>query len=153
MLLTFHAGDLDSTDVQELVEFHYTQLRSASPPNACHVLPSVGLKDPTMTFWSARDRGELVGIGALKELGPDHGEVKSLRAAPAAVGRGIGRATLRHIIAEGRSRGYARLSLETGSTEPFAAALRLYESEGFQPWGPFGDYLDIPFSRFLTRRL
>jgi putative acetyltransferase len=76
-----------------------------------------------------------------------------MRTAPAALGRGVGRAILRYILAEARSRGYARLSLETGNTEPFTPALRLYESEGFQPWGPFGDYRDIPFSSFLSRRL
>jgi putative acetyltransferase len=150
---TFHAGDLDSPDVRALVEFHYAQLRAISPPEACHVLPAVGLKDPAVTFWSVRDGGELVAIGALKELAPDHGEVKSLRAAPSAVGRGVGRATLRHIVTEARTRGYSRLSLETGNTEPFTPALRLYESEGFTPWGPFGDYHDIPFSSFYTRRL
>jgi putative acetyltransferase len=153
MALTFHAGDLDNPDVRDLVDFHYAQLRAISPPEACHVLPVVGLRDPAVTFWSVREAEELVGIGALKELGADHGEVKSLRAASTALGRGVGRAMLRHIVAEARSRGYTRLSLETGNTEPFAAALRLYESEGFQPWGPFGDYHDIPFSSFLTRRL
>jgi putative acetyltransferase len=150
---TFHSGDLDSPDVQALVEFHYAQLRAISPPEACNVLPAVGLKDPAVTFWSVRDSGELVGIGALKELARDHGEVKSLRAAPTAVGRGVGRATLRHIVSEACTRGYSRLSLETGNTEPFTPALRLYESEGFTPWGPFGDYHDIPFSSFYTRRL
>jgi putative acetyltransferase len=150
---TFHTGDLDSPDVRALVEFHYAQLRAISPPEACNVLPAVGLKDPAVTFWSVRDGGELVAIGALKELAPDHGEVKSLRAAPDAVGRGVGRATLRHIVTEARTRGYSRLSLETGNTEPFTPALRLYESEGFTPWGPFGDYHDIPFSSFYTRRL
>jgi putative acetyltransferase len=153
MMLTFHAGDLDSPDVHELVETHYAELRAISPPDACHVLPTVGLKDPAVTFWSVRNDGELVGMGALKELAPNHGEVKSMRAAPAAVGRGVGRAILRHIVAEGRSRGYARISLETGNTEPFTPALRLYESEGFTPWGPFGDYHDIPFSSFLSRQL
>ena len=54
---------------------------------------------------------------------------------------------------QARTRGYHRLSLETGSTEPFAAALRLYESEGFVPCGPFGDYIDTPFTRFFTREL
>jgi putative acetyltransferase len=65
----------------------------------------------------------------------------------------VGRAMLHHIVAEAKARGYRRLSLETGNTEPFAAALRLYASEGFQPWGPFGDYHDTPFSSFLTRHL
>src|SRR5438270_486661 len=75
------------------------------------------------------------------------------RAAPAALGRGVGRAMLRHIVGEAKARGYRRLSLETGNTEPFAAALRLYASEGFQPWGSFGNYHDTPFSSFLTLRL
>jgi putative acetyltransferase len=143
MPITFHADDLDSLDVQHLVEFHYSELRSISPPDACHVLPAVGLRDPAVTLWSAREEGRLVAVG----------EVKSMRTAPQARGRGIGRAVLRHIVSEARARGYARLSLETGNTEPFAAALRLYESEGFRPWGPFADYHDIPFSSFMTRQL
>lgn len=153
MDLTFHAHDLDSLDVQYLVEFHYAELRSISPPEACHVLPAIGLRHPDVTLWSARKAGELVGVGALKELAGDHGEIKSMRTAPAALGKGVGRAMLRHIVDEARSRGYKRLSLETGNTEPFHPALRLYESEGFVPWGPFADYKDIPFSSFMTLRL
>jgi putative acetyltransferase len=153
MTLTFHAGDLDSPDVGALLDFHCAEMRAISPPDACHVLPAIGLRDPAVTFWSAREEGELVGVGALKELALDHGEVKSMRTSPGAVGRGVGRAILRHIVTEARARGYRRLSLETGNTEPFAPALRLYESEGFQEWGPFGDYHDIPFSSFFSRRL
>jgi putative acetyltransferase len=153
MALTFHSDDFDSIDVQYLVELHYSELRSISPPDACHVLPSVGLRHPAVTVWSAREAGALVGIGALKELASDHAEVKSMRTASGARGRGVGRAMLRHIMLEARSRGYKRLSLETGNTEPFAAALKLYEGEGFRPWGPFGDYHDTPFSSFLTRDL
>src|SRR5947209_8438963 len=153
MALTFHCGELDSADVEHLVELHYAELRAISPPDACHVLPAVSLRDPAVTLWSAREGGELVGVAALKELAADHGEVKSMRTAPAALGRGVGRAMLRHIVGEAKARGYRRLSLETGNTEPFAAALRLYASEGFQPWGPFGDYHDTPFSSFLTVRL
>jgi putative acetyltransferase len=153
MALTFHAGDLDSADVQALLAFHFEQMRETSPPEACHVLPADGLRDPAVTFWSAREDGELLGVGAIKELSPDHGEIKSMRTAPAAIGHGVGRALLNLIIAEARSRGYARLSLETGSTEPFAAALRLYQSEGFVPCGPFGDYQDTLFTRFFTREL
>ena len=153
MALSFHSGDLDSADVQALLTYHFQQMRETSPPEACHVLPIDGLRDPAVTFWSARDVGALVGVGALKELAPDHGEIKSMRTASPALGRGVGRAILHQIVAEARSRGYQRLSLETGSTEPFAAALRLYESEGFVPCGPFGDYVDTPFTRFFTREL
>src|SRR6266700_2329654 len=99
---TFDHGDLDSADVQALLAFHFEQMRSTSPPEACHVLPIDGLRDPTVTFWSARGDGELVGIGALKELASDHGEIKSMRTAPAALGRGVGRKILQHIVAEAR---------------------------------------------------
>jgi putative acetyltransferase len=151
--ITFHAGDLDSEDVKNLLAFHFEQMRSISPPEACHVLAHDGLRHPAVTFWSAREDGQLVGVGALKELAPDHGEVKSMRTATTALGRGVGRAVLHHIMGEARSRGYRRLSLETGATEQFAAALRLYESEGFVPWGPFADYQRTPFTRFFTRQL
>jgi putative acetyltransferase len=152
--ITFHAGDLDSEDVKALLDFHFSEMRSISPPDACHVLEANGLRHPSVSFWSARgDRGELLGVGALKELAPDHGEIKSMRTAPEALGRGVGRAMLHRIVEEARSRGYRRLSLETGTGEAFAAALRLYESEGFVPWGPFAGYHETPFSRFFTRRL
>jgi putative acetyltransferase len=150
---TFHQGDLESSDVQALLELHFGMMRTISPPDACHVLPLDGLREAAVTFWSAREAGELLGVGALKELAPDHGEIKSMRTAPAALGRGVGRAILHHIISEARARGYQRLSLETGSTAPFAAAIRLYESEGFVPCAPFGGYSDTSFTRFFTREL
>ena len=148
-----HAGDLSSEDVQCLLAFHFEQMRGHSPPEACHVLALDGLRDPSVTFWSMREDGGLLAVGALKELDPLHGEVKSMRTAPEALGRGVGGAMLDHIVAEARRQGYRRLSLETGSTEPFAAALRLYQREGFVPCGPFGDYEETPFTRFFTREL
>ncbi|MEO5774508.1 MAG: GNAT family N-acetyltransferase [Sphingomicrobium sp.] len=153
MAFTFHAGDLDSPDVVALLALHFAAMRAASPPEACHVLPSDGLRDPALTFWSAREDGKLVGVGALKELEPGHGEVKSMRTAAERLGRGVGGAILAHIVDEARRRGYRRLSLETGSTSEFAAALRLYERDGFEPCGPFGGYPESPFTRFFSRRL
>ena len=150
---SFHECDLDSEDVRALLDFHFSEMRATSPPEACHVLPAHGLRDPAVTFWAVRDGSVLVGVSALKELSPDHGEVKSMRTAPDALGKGVGRTMLHHIVAEAKRRGYGRLSLETGSTEPFAAALRLYESEGFTATGPFGGYSDTPFTRFFTRKI
>ena len=150
---SFNTGDLDSADVLQLLAFHFAQMRGFSPPDACHVLAADGLRDPGLTFWSLREGRRLLGIGALKRLDPRHGEVKSMRTAPDALGRGAGRAMLEHIIAEARRRGYRRLSLETGSTEPFQLALKLYERSGFVPCGPFGGYSATPFTRFLTREL
>lgn len=150
---TFHAGDLDSEDVRRLLAFHFAEMRGNSPPDACHVLELDGLRDPRISFWSLREAGRLLCVGALKQLDSAHGEVKSMRSAPDSLGRGAGSAMLAFIVAEARRRGYRRLSLETGSTAPFAAALHLYAREGFAPCPPFGGYRATPFTRFLTRVL
>ena len=63
---------------------------------------------------------------------------------------GAGRALLMHIIEVARSRGYERLSLETGSVAAFTPAHRLYESAGFTRTGPFGAYAEDPNSVFMT---
>jgi putative acetyltransferase len=150
---TFHEGELDRDDVRALLDYHFSQMRGNSPPDACHVLPSNGLSAPNISFWTVRENGKLLGVGALKALSDDHGEIKSMRTAPEALRRGVGAAMLGRLLAEARQRGFRRVSLETGSTEPFAAALRLYEREGFLPSGPFGGYPDTPFTRFFTREL
>ena len=150
---TFHEGELDRDDVEALLEFHFAQMRGNSPPDACHVLPSKSLSSPDISFWTVREDGKLLGVGALMTLSDDHGEIKSMRTAPEALGRGVGAAMLAHLLEEARKGGFQRVSLETGSTEPFAAALRLYEREGFVASGPFGGYPDTPFTRFFTREL
>ena len=144
-------GELDLEDVRTLLTQHFTEMRSGSPPEACHVLPVDNLKSPEIRFFTVREMGTLLGCGALKRLEMRHGEVKSMRTADSALGRGVGLAMLQHILAIARSEGMTRLSLETGSTEQFAAANRLYEKEGFERCGPFGSYSETPFTRFFTR--
>jgi putative acetyltransferase len=153
MVWQFFEGELDRDDVRSLLSQHFAEMRAGSPPEACHVLPIDGLKDPAIHFFTLREDSVLLGCGALKRLEPGHGEVKSMRTADAALGRGVGKAMLDHIVAAARTEGMTRLSLETGSTEQFAAALRLYEKEGFERCGPFGDYADTPFTRFFTREV
>ena len=91
--------------------------------------------------------------GALKELDPKHGEVKSMRTPAALRGRGAGRALLTHIVAQARARGYQRLSLETGSMAAFAPARRLYAEFGFTECPAFADYVSDPYSVFMTRQI
>ena len=124
-----------------------------SPPESVHALDLAALRKPEITFWTAWRDAELLGCGALKELDPTHGEIKSMRTASARRRTGVGRAVLAHIVAEARARSYSRLSLETGSMEAFAPARRLYETFGFTYCPPFGDYADDPNSVFMTRAL
>lgn len=103
-----------------------------------------------MTFWSAWEGDEVVGVGALKRLSADHGEVKSMHTAESARGRGVGSAMLRHIMAAARARGMSRLSLETGSWRYFEPARALYARHGFVECGPFGEYREDANSMFMT---
>lgn len=151
---TFHEGELDRGDVGDLLASHFAEMRADSPPEACHVLPLDGLRLPAIRFFSLRDRkGNLLGIGALKTLDAGHGEIKSMRTAPAALGLGIGGAMLAHLAATARAMDFTRLSLETGTSPLFAAANRLYQRDGFTPCDPFGSYPDTPFTAFYTRAI
>jgi len=128
-------------------------MHALSPPESVHALDLAALRKPEITFWTAWSRGELLGCGALKALGPADGEIKSMRTTSTRRRTGVGRAMLEHIIAEARTRSYTRLSLETGSMEAFAPARRLYESFGFTFCAPFADYTEDPNSVFMTRIL
>ena len=149
MALTFQIGELEQKDVQALLALHVAAMRGHSPPEACHVLPADALNHPDITFFTARSDRRLVSIGALKALGNEEAEIKSMRVAPAFARQGIGRAMLDRLVAEARSRGYARLLLETGTTDDFAAANRLYDRSGFIVRGPFAGYPPSDFTRFM----
>ncbi|MCY7271417.1 MAG: GNAT family N-acetyltransferase [Sphingomonas bacterium] len=150
---TVHEAEQDRDDIRALLAEHFAAMRAASPPSACHVLPIDGLLGPEIRFFSLRQDGILLGVGALKLLEPGHGEIKSMRTAASALGQGVGGALLAHLVATARGIGMTRLSLETGSTSDFAAAIRLYDREGFQPCAPFGGYPDTPFTLFYSRAL
>ena len=150
---TIHEGELDHEDVRALLAQHFAEMRAGSPPSACHVLPADGMKSADLRFFTLRENGDLLGCGALRRIEPGHAEIKSMRTADAALGRGVGKAVLDHLVMAAKGEGMARLSLETGSTEQFAAANRLYEREGFQVCGPFGGYVDTPFTRFFTKTI
>jgi putative acetyltransferase len=145
--------DLSRPAIHALLNEHLQEMYRLSPPESVHALDLDKLRKPGITFWSAWDGPQLLGCGALKELDPTHGEIKSMRTPAALRRKGAGRAILAHIIEVARSRSYERLSLETGSMEAFRPAQRLYESFGFKSCGPFGEYRPDPNSAFMTMRL
>jgi putative acetyltransferase len=145
--------DLTTDASRRLVAFHLAGMHDTSPPESVHALGIDALRHPSIAVWSAWMDDELAGIGALKALDDERGELKSMRVDDRFRGTGVGRALLRHIIAEARSRGLTSLWLETGSTDEFLPAQRLYASEGFAVCGPFGDYELDPFSVFMTRSI
>ncbi|HEY7800524.1 MAG TPA: GNAT family N-acetyltransferase [Hyphomonadaceae bacterium] len=151
MDIQFRVDDLSGADTQALVARHLRGMYDNSPPESVHAFDLSKLKQPGVTFWSAWVGDEVVGIGALKRLDTQRGEIKSMRVADAWLGRGVGRAMLDHILSEARRMGMKSLWLETGSAGAFAPALKLYESAGFTRCEPFDGYVDDPFSVFMTR--
>lgn len=151
--MEIRVDDLSGPEIKALLQEHLDSMHRLSPPESVHALDLSGLRRPDVTFWTVWSSGELLGCGALRELSPTHGEVKSMRTANAHRRCGAGRAVLMHILDEARRRSYERLSLETGSMAAFAPAHRLYESFGFRYCGPFGDYAEDPNSLFMTKNL
>ena len=153
MTVQIKLDDLSGPAIRALLEAHLRHMHELSPPQSVHALDVDRLRQPDVTFWTAWSGDELLGCGALRQLGATHGEIKSMRTAPAHRGRGVARALLAHIVDEARRRGYTRLSLETGAMAAFAPAHRLYRSFGFSACGPFADYADDPHSAFMTLAL
>ena len=142
-----------SPAVHELLHEHLANMYELSPPEQVFALDLSKLKSPGITFWTVWDNELLLGCGALKELSPTHGEVKSMRTPARLRGRGAGRAVLSRIIETAERRKYSLLSLETGSHPAFGAAQSLYKSAGFQISGPFAGYKEDPHSVFMELRL
>jgi putative acetyltransferase len=151
--LVFRIDDLSGAPTRGLVAHHLVGMHASSPAESVFALDIEGLRHPDVTFWSGWLGDDLVVIGALKTLDETSGELKSMRVADGHLGTGAGRALLRHLVAEARARGMHTLWLETGSTDDFVPARRLYESEGFVECGPFADYPENPFSVFMTLAL
>lgn len=143
-------GGLDDPQVIALLKLHVESNLAQSPPESCHVLDLQKLKAADITFWSAWEGDALMGVGALKRLSADHGEVKSMHTAKAARRRGVGAAMLDVIVSAARAAGMRRVSLETGSQDYFAPARALYARHGFVPCAPFGGYTLDPNSMYFT---
>lgn len=145
-------------DVHQLLSEHLAEMFATSPAESVHALDHSALSRPSITFWTAREDDQLLGCGALKSLdsphdSAKHGEIKSMRTAAAARGRGVATLMLRHILDEARSRDYGHIYLETGAEEFFAPARRLYVRNGFTECLPFADYTLDANSVFMEMRL
>jgi putative acetyltransferase len=147
-------GRLDHPAVADLLRLHRADTAQYSPPESVHALDLAALSVPEISFWTAWDGATLLGFGALKALGSEEGEIKSMRTAPAHTRQGVAATLMGHIISVARARGYRRLKLETGTDPAFEPAYFLYRRFGFADCGAFADYpAGDPFSRFMSLAL
>ena len=147
---TIREDDLSGPEIALLLQAHLDHAARHSPRESIHALDLARLRDPRITFWSVWAGSELAGCGALRELAPDHGEIKSMHTAQAHRGRGVASLLVAHILAEARRRSYRRVSLETGTMDGFAPARALYARFGFVVCPPFVDYRVDPHSVCMT---
>ncbi|MDJ0612316.1 MAG: GNAT family N-acetyltransferase [Rhizobiaceae bacterium] len=153
MSIFIEHADLVSEEFAALVTAHTLFCDALSPPESCHRLPIAELASNNITVWQASSDQQVVGMGALKELSPTDGEVKSMHTLEETRGLGIGRRILEVIMDEAKSRNYSALWLETGSHSDFASARKMYAACGFVETEPFGEYELDPHSVFMTLKL
>lgn len=151
--MEFKVGQLEHAAVIALLQEHHQDMLSFSPPESVHALDLSALKQTDITFWSLWVDQRLAGVGALKELESQHGEIKSMRTSSDFLREGIASKMLAHIIDQAKGRSYKKLSLETGTMGAFVPAQKLYQQFGFRSCEPFADYQEDPYSLFMTKTI
>ena len=141
--------DLSGAATRELLRLHLAGMHANTPAGHVFALDLSGLTAPDVTVWTGWKGERICGMAALKQLDAAAGEVKSMRTHPDHLRQGVGAALLEHVIGEARSRGFRRLSLETGQGPAFEPALALYRRRGFVDGEAFADYARSPFNQFM----
>jgi len=123
-------GDADARAVHELLDTAYLGWDKTYTPfehdDWLAFMTEHDGFDPACWFL-AEGRGELVGVC----LTWKEGWIKDLAVAPAARGRGLGEALLRHAFARLHERGARRVGLKVDAHNP-TSAIRLYERLGMR---------------------
>ena len=144
-------GNFDNPEVNKLLTKHFIELKAASPDGSAHVLDIPGLKDSSIKFWSLWENDRIFGCGALKLLGKDHGEFKSIRIHDNFKNQGKGIKVIKHLIDEAKKLKIKRISLETGASKFFDPARKLFKKCDFTPCKPFAHYKEDVNSIYLTK--
>ncbi|WP_112479919.1 GNAT family N-acetyltransferase [Vibrio variabilis] len=145
--------DLQGHQIKALLQEHLDDMYATSPAESVHALDIEALRQSNIEFWTAWNEQELLGCIALKALDSKHAEIKSMRTAHNARGKGVAKRLLNHLVSQASERGFSRLSLETGTEDYFTAARTLYSGHGFVECDPFADYVLDSNSVFMTRQL
>ena len=153
MVFQIAIEDPRTPDVTNLLQSHLAFCQSVTPAESVYALDVEKLASPDVTVFALRENGVLLGVGALRQLEPGHAEIKSMHTSANSRGKGVGKAVVAQILDFARARDIERVSLETGNYEAFQPARKLYESFGFQPCEPFGDYLPSAISICMTKYL
>lgn len=93
------------------------------------------------------DTGEIVGTIGCQAIASGEGHVRGMAVCPRWQGTGMAQRLLEAALAELRSRGCLRVSLDT--TEPLRRAIRFYCRNGFRPSGRVGDFFGMRLVEYV----
>ena len=144
-------GNFDHPEVNKLLTKHFIELRAASPEGSTHVLDIPGLKIPSIKFWSLWKNEKLLGCGALKFLGKEHGEFKSIRVHDDFRNQDNGVEVIKYLINKAKKLEIKRISIETGAGKFFEPARKLFKKCNFEACEPFAHYKKDVNSLYLTK--
>lgn len=137
----------------ELITRHLTVMRASSPACSVHAMDASSLAEADVRFFAAFESGDAVAMGALKEISPEHGELKSMHVVAEKRGQGLAEKMLKVLLETARDCGMIRVSLETGSQDAFIPARAFYTRNGFEYCDPFEGYVEDPNSVFMSLSL
>jgi putative acetyltransferase len=143
-------ADFADPRLAAFLQAHLDDMEPTAPPESRHALDLAALRGDGVRLWVGTEGAGLVATAELAALAEGHEELKSMRTDPARRGRGLAARMLAHVLADARSRGVARVSLETGSMAFFEPARRFYARAGFVACPPFGSYVEDPNSTFMA---
>ncbi|MGQ7828881.1 GNAT family N-acetyltransferase [Altererythrobacter sp. Z27] len=144
---------LADEQVRAILEAHQRDMHAVSPPGTSFALDLKGLSGPGISLFGAWKGDLLIAVGALKRLSPELAEIKSMRTLSDHLGKGAAQAVLDLILDTARCEGIDRVSLETGTSDAFMPAVRLYSRNGFEPGEAFAGYSNGPHNQCYHLKL
>ncbi|OAP34430.1 GCN5 family acetyltransferase [Sinorhizobium glycinis] len=137
--------------ILRLLELSDAYAASLYPAESNHLVDVSTLERPGVSFFVARNHGEIVGCCALVDAGDGTAEIKRMFVDSRARGLKVGKRLLAALEAKAERLGLAAVRLETGIYQP--EAIGLYKSSGYIERTPFGSYLPDPLSLFMEKTL
>jgi putative acetyltransferase len=148
--LHFLVDDPASPDVAPLILALDGYLAELYPTGNIRPVSAEELKQPNVTFLTARVDGAPVACGAVVRH-DDYVEVKRMYVLPACRGLGLGKQLLEALEAAVARDGGKLVRLETGTAQ--TEALELYERAGYRRCPPFGEHVANPRSICMEKPL
>jgi putative acetyltransferase len=148
---TIRNDDPALPEVRRLIKELDAFLVSLYPSESNHLLPIDGLRQPNVTFLTARLPDRVIGCGALVNHDGEYGELKRMFVLPEFRGLKVGRRILDELESRARACELRLIRLETGIAQH--NALALYENAGYRRIGPFGTFHEDPLCVYLEKRL